>query len=291
MAIRLIIVGLRRSGTTIFWESFLQDPALTCFDEPFNPLLEHLPRTGGIKHPDAFLDLIGRDEATFRRTLRTIRREEELESDVDEALERYLAYLADSGEAVVLDTTRCHFRLEALARLAPEAVLLHLYRTPRCNATSHLLPSGGHEMLDRLRSAWRRRTFFSRRGHYNNWGFQELIEGVGRERFGEHLAEAGIDAAAYYRLPAVGKLLGLWRVAYERVERDGARLFDGRFVSLDFDSFCSDPQGAIERVYAAMGRPMPAFDFGAVRPPKPPFADGSKAWERLERQLERAASG
>ncbi len=30
MAIKLIIVGLRRSGTTIFWESLRQDGRLRC---------------------------------------------------------------------------------------------------------------------------------------------------------------------------------------------------------------------------------------------------------------------
>ena len=43
MAIKLIILGLRRSGTTIFWEIFRQDPRLVCYDEPFNELLLTLP--------------------------------------------------------------------------------------------------------------------------------------------------------------------------------------------------------------------------------------------------------
>lgn len=285
MAIRLIIVGLRRSGTTIFWESFLQDRALTCYDEPFNPLLERLPRTEGIKHPEAFVELLERDEATFRRMLRPIRRDEELASEIPEDLERYLNYLAATGEAVVLDTTRCHFRLEALARLAPEAVLLHLYRTPRCNATSHLLPSGGRRAIDRLRSAWRQRTFFSRSGHYNNWGFQDLVEGVGRERFVGHLQRQGIDVDAYYRLPAVGKLLGLWRVAHDHVETEGPRQFAGRFLSLEFDAFCADPHATLATVYAAMDRPLPELDLSAVRPAKPPFAADSERWADVERRL------
>ena len=285
MAIRLIIAGLRRSGTTIFWESFLQDPQLACYDEPFNPLLESLPQTAGIKHPDAFLDLMGKDEARFRRLLRPIRRNEELESTVDEGLERYIEFLAESGESVVLDTTRCHFRLERLAEIAPKAVLLHLYRKPACNATSHLLPSGGHQMLDRMRSAWRRKTFFTRRGHYNNWGFQDLVEGVGESRFREYLAATGIDADPYYRMPAVGKLLGLWRVAWEQVENEGRRLFDGRFVSIDFDRFCIEPEATIAEVYRAMGLPMPAMQFGAVRAPKPPFDAASPHWGRFEREL------
>ena len=67
MAIKLIIVGLRRSGTTIFWESLRQDHSLRCYDEPFNPLLQSLtgPLLETIKNPEEFQELLRDDTLGF----------------------------------------------------------------------------------------------------------------------------------------------------------------------------------------------------------------------------------
>ena len=62
----IIISGLRRSGSSVFWETFRKDPRLCCYDEPFNPNLKELPdqNSKGTRDvialykasPDVFLD-------------------------------------------------------------------------------------------------------------------------------------------------------------------------------------------------------------------------------------------
>ena len=106
MAIKLIIVGLRRSGTTIYWETFRQDDRLLCYDEPFNRYLRVLPAPTGLKAPEEFIRLVNRDAASFWNKFSPIHYGEELSEGLSDAQRAYLEYLGDSGERVALDSTR-----------------------------------------------------------------------------------------------------------------------------------------------------------------------------------------
>ena len=88
------------------------------------------------------------------------------------------------------------------------------------------------------------------------------------------------------RLPAVGRLLAYWRVAYEHVEREGRRCFGERFVSQSFDAFCAEPRTAMERCYDAMGMPMARFDFSRIHPPNGPYRPASPKWRRYRELLD-----
>jgi len=65
MSVKLIIQGLRRSGTTIFWQTFRQDPRLICYDEPVNQYLYTLPERGVLMHPEEFAQLVEREGWKF----------------------------------------------------------------------------------------------------------------------------------------------------------------------------------------------------------------------------------
>jgi hypothetical protein len=192
----------------------------------------------------------------------------------------------DSSESVCMDTTRCHFRLGALREVAPEATVVHLFRTPAAFATSHMIPTGsGGNASNRLVLAWGRIGFFSRTDRFNHWGLEELFGRHPDSLFGLRLREIGLDPDAILALPAVGRLLAFWRLAYETVEAEGPRLFGSRFASVSFEDFCRDPQGAVKRVYAAAGTAPPDLDLSRVRPAKPPHRAGDDRWRRLFEQV------
>jgi hypothetical protein len=270
LAIKLIIVGLRRSGTTIFWETFRQDGRLLCYDEPFNRYLRVLPAATGLKAPEEFIRLVERDAATFWDKYSPIPYGEELAEGLTDAQSAYLEYLGDCGENVVLDTTRCAFKIAALHQAAPDAVLVHLHRPAASHASSHMLPSApGWRGL--LRRFSRRRRFWKRHGNYNGWGFETIIEGS---------SKSGLLAEEIYRLPAVAKLLAFWKLNYDRAEMDGRRCFGERFLSQSFDHFCNDPQSTMARVYALLDMPMPQLDFGRIHPPHGPHDPLSPMWKK-----------
>ncbi len=279
MAIKLIILGLRRSGTTIFWEIFRQDRRLVCYDEPFNELLQTLPAGAGLKHPQEFARLVEREPQRFWERYTPIPLSQELKEGLGDEHRRYLDYLAASGSHVVADVTRCHYKIAALRESAPDAVLVHLYRRPASHATSHMLP-GAPGSWARLRRAVRRVDFWTRRDKFNSWGIESIVGTSTSSLFAQRLREAGLDAEKVYPLPAVGKLLAFWRIHYERAERDGRAHFGERFVSQSFEAFCADPAGAVRHIYAKMGLSDPGPDFSRVHAPNRPYDEASPNWER-----------
>jgi hypothetical protein len=123
--------------------------------------------------------------------------------------------------------------------------------------------------------------FFTRSGRYNRWGLEELIGRHPDSLFGLRLREVGLDPVAVYALPAVGRLLALWRVAHEAVEREGPRLFGDRFVSVAFEEFCREPQRTVGRIYAAAGSQAPALELSRIRPAKGAYRPRDPRWRPL----------
>jgi hypothetical protein len=288
MAIKLIIVGLRRSGTTIFWETFRQDRRLRCYDEPFNPLLLALTgsQLGMIKHPEEFQELLRAEPVAFWERFAPIDPSSELHGQLSDRQVAYLRHLAETGEHVILDTTRCLFKLQALKQQAAQAVLVHLYRPPAANATSHMLPTSANRARTKVRRFLNTRDFWTRNDRYDYWMFERLVGDSPHSLFAHRLREIGLDAQRVYSLPAVGKLLAFWRVHYERAERDGKRLFGERFISQNFDEFTRDPAASMQRIYDAMELKMPPLDFSRIRPAKAPFDADSPKWSEYAKLLE-----
>lgn len=284
MSVKLIIQGLRRSGTTIFWQTFRQDPRLTCYDEPFNQYLFTLPERGVLKHHEEFARLVEREGWKFWHKFTPIHFTDELRDGLSDSQRDYLHYLGATGERVAFDTTRCHFKIADLHQAAPEAVLVHLYRPPESHASSHLLPSAPGAR-GRWRKSVQRRGFWTRPGDYNGWSFESIIGRSTSSLFAHRLEQVGLDPQEVYAMPAVGKLLAYWRVAFEQVEKVGRDRFGERFVSQSFDAFCAEPRRAVERIYGHMGLAMPDLDFERVHPPNAAHEADSPLWKEYRERL------
>jgi hypothetical protein len=283
---RIFILGLRRSGTTIFWDTFRPDPRLRCYNEPWNPVLRELPVEIPNRSRREFIEIFRKDPAAFWRSFAPIELLEELQEDLSDRQVAYLRRLIDPYDRVCIDETRCHFRLAALRQVVPDATIVHLFRAPAAFATSHLMPTGsGGFRTNRLIHLWGRAGFFTRENRYNWWGLEELIGRHPESLFGLRLRESGVDPAAVYALPAVGRLLAFWRLAFETVERDGPRLFGPRFVSVPFERFCRKPRAVVEQVYAAAGLEPPELDVSRVQPAKRAYRKHDPRWRRLFAQV------
>lgn len=283
---KVFIIGLRRSGTTIFWQALRQDSRFVCYEEPFNPLLRELPAENAKGTWDEFIQLFNENSVRFRSMFAPIRPEEELCSQLNSEQQEYLRWLLKTGQHVICKLTRCNFKVRALHDLDPQSVLIHLYRAPASVATSHLLPSGGTERWRRrIANIVRRKTFWWRSGWYNNWHFEDIIDGSSNSPFISSLLKIGLDPEEVTSLPAVGKLLAYWRVAFERVQADGRKLFGHRFVSISFEKFCQNPQQTIDRTYQLLALPKVPFNMSLIRPSRHPFYPDHPNWQRYYKLL------
>lgn len=284
MALKLIIAGLRRSGTTIFWRTFRQDERLLCYDEPFNPNLHVLPAKTGLKAPEEFVRLVEHDALRFWEHFSPIHFSDELRQGFSDRQKEYLRFLAATGERVVIDVTRCQFKIAALAEVAPDAVLVHLFRPPESHVSSHLLPSS-EGWRGRLKRTLSHRGFWTRSDNYNGWSFESIIGRSPHSLFAHRLREIGLSPVQVYGLPAVGRLLAYWKLAYERVEREGAQCFGQRFVSQSFDEFCRAPHDVVRRVYSVLGLSVPDLDFRSIHAAHEPYEPSSPHWQRYREML------
>lgn len=274
----IIILALRRSGTTALWRLLRQDTSLTCFDEPFNMLLAGLPNEHRKQVRAEFITLFERDPARFRAMYAPIPRAEESTRGLGDAQRRYLQFLL-SGGPVAIDVTRCHGKITALHDEMPDAVFVHLYRRASAFVTSHLLPSEGFDPAG-LRSAWRRATFFRRARGYNRWGMEELTRhpyaGITRSLY----ADAGVtlppDGSPAVRL-LLAHWLGSWRVA----ERDGKAAYGERFLSWSFEDFCASPAASLAQLGRLADAPAFAFDLGGLRQPGAAHAADDPRWRAM----------
>lgn len=273
----VFFIGLRRSGTTIVWRLFRDHPGFTAYDEPFNPLLSELPS----EHPKVvraeFIQLYNRDPKRFRAHFAPITLAQETETGMTEQQTRYLQYLIAESRPVIMDITRCHWKLDALATVVPDAVVVHLHRHPVHWVYSHLVPSD-HRDIMRIRRRFKNLMLFVRNGHCNAWGMQDLLLGPYRDATAQRIREEGVYLPHRNR-PSYEALMAYWIAAYRRVERAAATLFQDRFLSMSLEAFCAQPREYIHRILFLAGAELHAFDTTALKPPTSVPRQADRRWQ------------
>lgn len=285
---RVVVLGLRRSGTTIFWRTLRQDQRFVCYDEPFNPYIRNIPMKD---KKDTWGELVGmfqRDPGGFWRRFSPIYDLQELEPDLTDGQAHWLGHLLESAPCLAMDFTRCHLKLSSLHVIIPDAYVVHLYRRAGSFASSHLIPSGGHangmsRWKGYLKRAYCRKTFWTRYKHYDFWDVENIFGRHPQSRFGCLLQEAGFDVEVIMRSPAVVRLLAYWLFHYRKLESEGPSLWGHRFRSVAFEDFAAHPHEVLKDLYQRMTLPCPDWDFTEVRPAAQAFRAGDKRWREASK--------
>ena len=166
----IVILALRRSGTTALWRLLRQHPQHTCFDEPLNPLLAGLPRNNAKETWDEFIALRARDPSAWSARFTPVPRTAELDETLSHRHVAYLRFLAQHGP-LVIDETRAPGRLAALRAALGPTVFVHLHRHPVAFASSHMIAS---QNLKFMRQAVHKAMFFRRPRYFNAWGMEDF---------------------------------------------------------------------------------------------------------------------
>jgi hypothetical protein len=252
--VKLFILGLRRSGTTILFDALGEDEALRCYYEPLREEDATEGGGSGARSGDAFAETRAwreryRDSHYPELPLDQFNwggprdAELELEPWLPEHVRGFLAHLLTSAEDVAIKETRLHHKLGALAELAPDARLVHLVRDPRAVSASMLL--GRRRRLDLYPDA---DAFFTVRTRRKLWSSRPISAVLlGRRR------SLGLPPD----LPDFLRPLLVWTAAFEAAHGDGRRLFGDRYTLLRLEDLRSAPAEALGRVYGLTGRPLP----------------------------------
>lgn len=254
-AVNVFIQGMRRSGTTILYDAFAEDPDFRRFYEPFREDAETPGGGSGARSEDLF--------AETREIRRAFRRSQhpgvplelfnhggprapalELHPALPQWGIDFLSYLLDQAPNVLIKEVRLFRKVADLHRADPEATLVHIVRDPRAVSTSMLLGRGRrhserYDSADAFFDAWTRRKLWS--------SSAIAAEALAR---GEH---EGLEAG----VPDFMRPLIVWKAAWEGLRSEGQRLFSERYVLVRLEDIRLDPEGELHRIYDAIGRGTP----------------------------------
>jgi Sulfotransferase family len=251
---KLFVVGLRRSGTTIVYDALREGPGLRCYYEPLREEDETVGGGSGARDEDAFAET-----REARERFRLDRYPElhselfnwggprdpavELEPELPDHVRDLLAHLLESADDVAIKETRLHHKLGAIAEIKPEAVVVHVVRDPRAVTASMLL--GRRRRTDIYTDA---DTFFTARTGRRLWSSRQISEQLIEQRRSPDLPAD---------IPDFLRPLLLWKSAFETTTNDGERLFGDRFAMVRLEDLRADPHRELARMYALADRPVP----------------------------------
>lgn len=136
----VLISGLKRSGTTVLWETFRKDLRNRCFDEPLNPDLWK----GRLQNSKGTWNELGefweRQTPARNAGLQAIYPADELVSSNTGFQREYLRSLMLDGSRTVIDDVRIWNRLPDLLPHDVPTVAVHLLREPLNWVTAQMLP-------------------------------------------------------------------------------------------------------------------------------------------------------
>lgn len=268
----LVIAGLRRSGTTVLWETLRLHPSLIGFDEPFHPRLWQGLRES-TKGTWAELTALWNDTpAEFMPGAIPIEPFNELDRAVDAAQAAYFAaLLAQNNSRVVVDIVRAWNKLPELISVTPQPYVVQLVRSPVPWVLSHLLPSGKGSWRKPIGDALRRVTAMRRKGHFDNWQYETIINHALATRH-PLWGKVAIAPDRLAASPAYVKLLAFWWSANRTMAEDLADAAPGRHQILLVEDFMEYPGAAVEKILACIDLSTTAIDTSTVHPAR---------WNRL----------
>jgi hypothetical protein len=285
----IFIQGARRSGTTIAFDIFFEDPRFTCWYEPLCAAEDARRRDVGstARHSVDVLDSVRTARADFaaRRPVpggvaalnHGLPRDASLELDQDspEHIVEYLRGLLDADRRVVCKEVRLWRKVSVLHDLAPGATLVHAVRDPRSVVGSYVF---GRRAVrrDRFPDA---DAFFSAPAPTVSFGTARLAAAI--------VEEQGMDLDT---LTGVERALLVWGVQTRAVDADGRTFFGDRYRLLRHEDLVREPARAAtvlgEVVGTRLDRRSTAWASRWVRPAAEPYAAADPRWvmaiERLD---------
>jgi len=253
---------------------------MQCYDEPFHPCLAAGARQN---HKGTWTELSEFLSSNPSVMPVPIQPAEELDPVSTPAQTAWLGALCASHTPTVIDIVRGWNRAPALHLDCGDVLSVHLIREPASWVAAHLLPTGASTLRRRVAGVYRRVSFFRRRGFYDNYQYQTIIDAA-LEQDHPVFNHVSLSRAELSSAPAYVKLLAFWWGANRTLARRMATA-DGPQLAITLGAFSRQPDTEIARIVEAAGWADPGVSAAAVRVGRPTYAEQSPRWRATARQL------
>lgn len=277
--------GMRRSGTTISYDLFCADGSFDTFYEPLAQGKAKIGGGSGVQGVDVFESVREARQAFLgardARDLEPLlnhgaprKADLEFERHLPPMVRDYLAYLIAHAPDPMLKFTRMYCKVPILHQLDPEAKFIHVVRDPRAVAVSYLF-GPGHK--HKRRFLWKRR-FFTQTRKTGHWAAHRLAARLVLCDEFRHLQDC----------PDFVRILLVWKFVFRETYHTARELFGDRYFLLRHEDLVCDPENTLERLYAALERPLPGhvvdWARSQLRAPSEPFEAANPSWrEAIDR--------
>ena len=208
-------------------------------------MLSQLPKVLLKENNLEMIRLYKRDPSTFKSKFRPISFETELKSEMSSEEIEYLDYLFKSSGNVVIDITRCNFRIRDLLDKYPDVKIIYLYRNPEGFVSSNIIPNRPElkrqpveYAINNITKYYNRMNFWNVRKRFVSWDYESMTRlNVFKDLVSEY---TNIDRERFDTLPAYIKLYALWWVVHQQMNEIIANDTSGKIISIRFTDFLKD---------------------------------------------------
>ncbi len=284
---KLIMQGMRRSGTTIIYDALCQDPKLTTWYEPLaaakNPTIgggsgeQQADLFENIRHErDKVANSIGTTEPDMFNHGAPKDATLEFTNVFPAEVSGYLSHLFSQSENFMAKFTRVYCKVQCMKELCPDGIFVHLVRDPRAVTSSYLF---GKNQRNKNKFTGPD-VYFGRKTEYTAWSSRNFSNII--------LSQPGYEQ---YTDPLdFERILLIWKYTFEETRRGGLDAFGSNYVMIRHEDFCNEPIQQLKKIYNIAGREIPdtVLDWASkfVKKPKPPYESCDKRWFHAFKRLE-----
>lgn len=280
--------GMRRSGTTILYDLFLESGIFECFYEPLAlgkssygggsqmhkdiDLFENvrLARKEFITNNPSLLnhypDLITNDLFNYGAPQKP---DLEFKSTIPPYINDYILYLISKSDQTFIKFTRMHSKVKCLHKIAPNAKFIHIVRDPRQVVASYLF---GKNRMDQIKFQ-NKDIFFERISKMNRWSSRP---------FSDHI----LKLFGYENLNSIEdffRILAIWKYKFETTHQLGRNCFGENYFLLNHEKFASQPIQQISMLFNFLEVPVTnhvlEWAKSNIKKPSKPYEIGDKRWD------------
>lgn len=286
----IVIIGMRRSGTTILYDVLQNDKRFTSF---YEPLCHGKKNIGGGSGATSipYGDLLNKLRAEFisEEGLNVEPSYYNFGAPANPKLEfintfpddqkKYLKYIFNKTGIVLTKFVRMNDKIEELYKLIPDAKVIYIKKDPRRFSMSHVIGrKKASRSLKRILfdllikgKPIKEPSFFKKVTGYNTWSSENFCKILFPEDF-ERIPK-----------PAFYETLKLWKYFDDKYTKDGRKFFKENFLEVIHEDLCIDPKSVIDKIYNFIELPVSdqvlSWANDRLKAPRPIYKKNKSLWD------------